>query len=1319
LIALGGLFLLLQVLSVVGAGCSDSSLSPSVPQGVRIVRLLAEPETIRAGERTTLRWQIEGASSATLSTGTGVIEKTLAGDAVGAGMLEVRPVRSTVYVLDAVRRSPSGAVLHEARAEITVEVNARPARPSVTLEVSAAAVVPGQSVRLSWTSSHAESIQLLANQVPIAIEGKQVGADTIRVTPDLSTLYRVIVTGPGGQARDEVSVEVAAPPRIVAFQASADEVLEGGSVALTWQVEGAAVLTLTANDQPVPLAGRNPTGDRLELSPGVDTRYRLLAQNDDGEAEETVEVAVLARPRVVAFAPDRETLAPGEQTTLRWEVSGADAVMLLAEGEPVEEVGSAAMGEHVVRPDHTTTYRLLASGPGGEAAAESQVQVLEAVIIDRFEVAPPRVGLGESVTLRWETSGAEQVRLADGTGHTLDLDPAAVDGELVVVPPGTTSYRLEAVGAAGSTSAVVRVTVDTGTAILDFSARPEAIAVGGEAVLAWQTVNTTQVELVAEPGGPLPIDALSPRGDTLVVHPDVTTTYTLRALGRTATVTATAAVHVFREVTITSFAADESIVDPGDPITVRWQTLNAATTQLRYADQVVDVEPNDGLVVEGVTSTTTFYLVAEGVGGPTQAAVTVQVGVPPRIDSFDVDPAEGAAGSARTLSWRVEGARQLTLVADTATQEPVALELVGNQLRRGELALAPEVTTTWRLVAQNASGVESAEVIGHVVAPPSILSFVAEPDTVDLGQEASLRWETANAVAGWVRWEDELGQAGEIALEPGDVEAPLAPYHLALDATTTFTLVVSSSIGPDAEATARVAVSDAGRIVGFGPDVDAVAIDAITSLRWQTRLSTSVTITALDDRGEVVATWEGLESEGAVEVGPVRSPLRFELAVKVGGRTAETAEASLGLRGGDPAALRLTEVSHDADGQWIELRNGSAEAISLWDVELGYGPSSFGGVRVPLRGVAEPGACMVIGLGAVGPVDGALLLEDAPPLPQPVDGAAVGVALWDVGRPLVPVQALVYGERVDADDRFDVGVVRLLEPMVSAASAGGSLTWLPVDPRRRNDFIADSVLAPGWFVNPTPSPGRCFGLAFDPGYGEEVGDPARWPGLLVGRPSGPAAGGAEVALAGWFPDAGARVWFGDAPAVCVQDDFVLACLVPPGPPGRVDLVIEGRGGELTYDAFYTYEDVDACALVSPVHVGPLAGGPRDAVAIEGTPLVYSADVRIAGQTGTPQPDPDIEAQWGFGPWGTDPAYATSAWAWWDAFYAEAPAPETHRYTTAEAVPTPAGRWSHAYRFRRSPQGPWTYCDADGTFNVDVPPTNLFDIAEAGVIDVPL
>ena len=165
------------------AGCS----SPSGPSRPVIESFAADSTTVGAGQSTTLRWSVTGASSISIDHGVGVVT----GNSVA-----VTPTDTTTYTLTAIGEGGTS----NATATVTV------IRPPVISRFTAqpATIPTGRSSTLSWTVSNATSLSIDG-------VGDVTGRTTATVAPGADTTYTLRVAGPGGTATRSTSVSVHAP----------------------------------------------------------------------------------------------------------------------------------------------------------------------------------------------------------------------------------------------------------------------------------------------------------------------------------------------------------------------------------------------------------------------------------------------------------------------------------------------------------------------------------------------------------------------------------------------------------------------------------------------------------------------------------------------------------------------------------------------------------------------------------------------------------------------------------------------------------------------------------------------------------------------------------------------------------------------------------------------------------------------------------------------------------------------------------------------------------------------------------------------------
>ena len=85
---------------------------------------------------------------------------------------------------------------------------------------------------------------------------------------------------------------------------------------------------------------------------------------------ETPEAPKPVPPSIVAFAVEPATIERGQSASLRWEVKDATRVEI---DHGIGVVAASAVRR--VAPDEATTYRIFATGPGGEASATTTLTV--------------------------------------------------------------------------------------------------------------------------------------------------------------------------------------------------------------------------------------------------------------------------------------------------------------------------------------------------------------------------------------------------------------------------------------------------------------------------------------------------------------------------------------------------------------------------------------------------------------------------------------------------------------------------------------------------------------------------------------------------------------------------------------------------------------------------------------------------------------------------------------------------------------------------------------------------------------------------------
>ncbi len=833
-------FLLCLVVWVAALGaCSDNpnNNTESVENPV-LIAFDVEPAEILAGQRTTLSWTLENASAVTISNAQGVIEQVFEGDQALEGSWEVSPTATMTFQLDAINVGPSGqrsAVLSET---VTVVVRQPPMRPTLELSLSPQTIVRGQRAVLSWVTTGAESITVEADGQGVEVDPEALPDGQVEVSPQEDTTYRVTVTGAGEQISEEISLAVQPQPRVIVFGASADTVNEGDPIILSWQTEGATRVEISDGSAPLMVSGKDPLGDSIEVNPVQTTTYTLTAQNAVGD--DTAEVTVTVRPSaaVLSFVAEPALVARGLPVVLSFTTEHATTVELYADDRAVPTGPVNVESDSVeVRPEASVTYKLVAIGDGGRDEAMVEVDVVQPVVIEFFDAEPALLNLGEASMLRWAVEGADEVALVDEQDNALDIDPNALEGEFAVAPTRTTTYRLIASGIGGMTSQEVTVEVDDSVRV-SLTLDPEVIDEGGEATLSWQTIAANRIELTAQPGPAPDIANLSPQADILTVSPEETTVYTLTAFGEGGQATDEVTLQVNPAVRLLGFEADTVEVLAGQPVTLSWETQNAARVTISDGQQDTEVETTGTLLTEPLFANATFTIRAEGVGGPLEQSIDVGL-LPAAITSFEASALQTSRDEPVGLSWALEGAAEVALFERAHGQEQEReLDVANVGLDGGSLEVNPARTTHYRLVASSDGGQQEARLTVEV--PLAVLELSPVEDDVLLGQDALVTWR----VQGADRVEIQIGEQDAVEDVP-DEDGRGSVVVRSVSQNTPVVLTAFDDVNEALTSLETVVRLRAAEVLEFGASPQELGIGGAARLSWVTQGADQLTARAL------------------------------------------------------------------------------------------------------------------------------------------------------------------------------------------------------------------------------------------------------------------------------------------------------------------------------------------------------------------------------------------------------------------------------------------------------------------------------------------
>ena len=172
----------LTATSVAGSSVSSAKVTVNHPPTAQI---LSDPQDVTLGQSATLTWNTTHAESVNIEPGIGTVESN--------GSIQVTPDQSTTYTITAV--GVDGMTVTDATTAI-VQIPV----PTVSFSASSNTIISGQSLTLSWSTTHADSCSITPTVGSVPVNG------STTVSPTQDTTYIITANGPGGTASASVQV---------------------------------------------------------------------------------------------------------------------------------------------------------------------------------------------------------------------------------------------------------------------------------------------------------------------------------------------------------------------------------------------------------------------------------------------------------------------------------------------------------------------------------------------------------------------------------------------------------------------------------------------------------------------------------------------------------------------------------------------------------------------------------------------------------------------------------------------------------------------------------------------------------------------------------------------------------------------------------------------------------------------------------------------------------------------------------------------------------------------------------------------------------
>jgi outer membrane murein-binding lipoprotein Lpp len=401
-----------------------------------------------------------------------------------------------------------------------------------------------------------------------------------------------------------------------------------------------------------------------------------------------------------SYSPD------GLPITFQWIEDGGPAVTLSNPTSAITSFPAAAGQSYIFRVVVKDSL-----GGTGQARVRVTTNAAAQVAINFFNANPSTITAGQSATLSWSTANATSVTLS-GQG------PVALTGSQPVAPTVTTTYTLTATNGTSTQTATAVVVVNPLQArVLFCTATPMNINKGESATISYQTLNATSVS-INQGIGNVPLNGSVP------VSPQVTTTYTITAVGAGGTADqcgVAVTVSPGQVPRIINFSAVPATINAGQNSTLVWDVENAAS---------VTITPNLGSVslngsqIVAPAATTEYTITATNPAGTVTAKTTVNVIVipPPVITSFTANPNPSPSPTSAVL-------------LSCQTQNAVSVTMAGILFLPGTSSfyVHPTQNTTYTCIATGQDGKTVTQSIPVVVNQPVVPPPTTPPVIVIVG----------------------------------------------------------------------------------------------------------------------------------------------------------------------------------------------------------------------------------------------------------------------------------------------------------------------------------------------------------------------------------------------------------------------------------------------------------------------------------------------------------------------------------------------------------------------------------------------------------
>ncbi len=794
-------------------------IDPSVPA---TVSMSANPETIQVGESSTLSWSSTNANSCVIEPGIGTVDPS--------GLITVSPTETTTYTITA---SSLGGSTDTASVTVTVTYPV----PTVSISADPETIPVGESATLSWTSTDADTCTIDHGIGSVELSGSRA------VSPAETTTYTVTATGPGGSSEANVMVTVNHPPSIAVVEPDGIEDNANTSFTIKWtdtDPDDNATISLyydingSGSDGTLIVGelSEDPDGEgndeyrwmTAEIPEGT---YYVYAVIDDGVSDPVVEYSagvvrfdhtILEEVKLTA-----SDAAGGDYFGYSVSISGDYAIV----GARCNDDGGSNSGSAYIFKREGTTWIEQAKLTAGDAAASNYFGHSVSISGDTAVVGAYGDDVGGSnsgsayIFKREGTIWTEQAKLTASDAAALDLFgiSVSISGDYAIVGArwdddggsdsgsayifkreGTTwteQAKLTASDAAADDRFGESVSISGDTAVVGVQAKDDVGYNSGSAYIFKREGSTwtEQAKLTASDAAAYDSFgcSVSISGDTVVVGARGSTYIfkredTIWTEQAKLTASDAAANNLFG--CSVSISGDYAIVgafgdaDEGYRAGSAYIFKREGTTWTEQAKLNANYAEASDFFGYSVSISGDYAVV--GAYGDNDDGYLAGSAYVYSISAVNVnviaDPEIILIGESAIISWS-------SINVDTLSID----QGIGSVSAGGSVLVSPQQTTTYTITATGPGGTFTDSVTVNVIDPsvPASVSISANPETIQVGESATLTWSSTNADS--VSIDQGIGS---VALHGSTTVSPTE--------TTTYTITAT---GPGGTDTASIAVT--------------------------------------------------------------------------------------------------------------------------------------------------------------------------------------------------------------------------------------------------------------------------------------------------------------------------------------------------------------------------------------------------------------------------------------------------------------------------------------------------------------------------------